>query len=165
MRQAEGRRISAKRIVLLIATVLAIVFIFGQSMLPQEVSAEESGWFRTHVMEPTFGLFGLEPPSHHAVRKIAHVAEFTVLSLLLALCFRGRIAVSAGVGFAAAFLDESLQVLTARGAQITDVWIDLCGVALGSLLGFLVLLGIRRRQKRARNSTNTDNKASHSDVS
>ncbi|MBR6040477.1 MAG: VanZ family protein [Clostridia bacterium] len=153
MRRVKDGRLSGKRIALLIATGLTLVFIFGQSMLPQSVSAEESGWLTENVLNPVLDLLGIGPLTHHMVRKIAHVAEFTILSVLLTLCFRGQIVKSAGAGFAAAFLDESIQLLSGRGASITDVWIDLIGVAIGSVLGLLIvqlrLSHSKQRQKRA----------------
>ena len=153
MRRVKDGRLSGKRIALLIATGLTLVFIFGQSMLPQSVSAEESGWLTENVLNPVLDLLGIGPLTHHMVRKIAHVAEFTILSVLLTLCFRGQIVKSAGAGFAAAFLDESIQLLSGRGASITDVWIDLIGVAIGSVLGLLIvqlrLSHGKQRQKRA----------------
>ncbi|MBQ6235021.1 MAG: VanZ family protein [Clostridia bacterium] len=153
MRLAKDRRLSRKRIVLLIATGLMLVFIFGQSAFPKTVSAEESGLLVENVLNPLFELLGFRPLSQNVVRKIAHVAEFAILSVLLALCFRGQIIKSAGTGFAAAFLDESIQLLSERGALITDVWIDLIGVAIGSVLGLLIvrlrLRSSKRRQKRA----------------
>lgn len=147
MRQAENRRLSHRRIVLLIVTGLVMAFIFLQSLLPQSVSAEESGWFAEHIVNPPLRLFGIAPQGDTIVRKIAHITEFAILSILLVFCFRGQIAKSAGVGFTAAFLDESIQLLSDRGALITDVWIDLIGVAAGSLIGWLILRAATRRTK------------------
>ena len=51
-------------------------------------------------------------------------------------------------GFAAAFLDESIQLFSDRGAEIRDVWIDLIGVASGVLIGFLIWRWYTIRGKR-----------------
>lgn len=139
----EARRIPTRRIILWIITGLVLVFIFAQSLLPQSLSADESGWLTEKFLNPLLQSLGLPPLSHQTVRKLAHVFEFTVLSLLLSLCFHGNPIKSAGLGFTAAFLDETLQLFSDRGAQITDVWIDLIGVALGTLIG-LLLRFIRR---------------------
>ena len=143
-----AKRVPTRRIILWIVTALVLVFIFGQSILPEDLSAEESGWFRTHIMEPLFGFVGLPTPSHQLVRKMAHVFEFAVLSALLMFCFRGKLLRCAFTAFTAAFLDESLQLLTARGAQIQDVWVDLIGVALGTLIGFLLYKTAQRKHHR-----------------
>lgn len=134
-----------KRIVLLIVTALVILFIFGQSILPQSVSADESGWVLNKLINPLLNLFGLKPMTHHAARKLAHVLEFTVLAFLLVPLWNSipRTFLS---GFTVAFLDESLQLLTTRGAQLQDVWIDLLGVALGILFALLLRLPARRKQ-------------------
>lgn len=150
MQRAEGKRLSHKRIALLIVTGLVLVFIFGQSLLPQSISAEESGWLTDHIVKPVLRLIGIELHGDSAVRKFAHAAEFTTLSVLLVFCFYGQIMKSAGVGFTAAFLDESIQLLSGRGALISDVWIDLIGVAAGSLLGYLLFRIIRRSQEMSR---------------
>ena len=135
-----------KRIVLLIVTALVILFIFGQSILPQSVSADESGWVLNKLINPLFNLFGLKPMTHHAARKLAHVLEFTVLAFLLVPLWNS-VPKAFFSGFTVAFLDESLQLLTARGAQLQDVWIDLLGVALGTLLAWLLRLLMRRHEQ------------------
>jgi VanZ family protein len=132
------RRVPPRRIVLWIMTVLMLAFIFGQSLLPQDVSAEESGWILNNILNPVLNALGLGSLSHQTARKLAHVAEFTALSALLVFCFRGSFAKAFSGGFVTAFLDESLQLLTARGAQLQDVWIDLIGVLSGVLIGLLV---------------------------
>ena len=132
------RRVPPRRIVLWIVTVLMLAFIFEQSLLPQDVSAEESGWILNNILNPALNALGLGPLSHQTARKFAHVAEFTALSALLVFCFRGSFAKAFSGGFVTAFLDESLQLLTARGAQLQDVWIDLIGVALGTAAGVLL---------------------------
>ena len=149
MPRADGMGIkgmSVRRRLLLIATGLVLLFIFVQSLLPEGVSAGESGWFSEHILNPITAFFGLGPVSHQIVRKLAHIFEFTVLSALLALSCRGRVIKSFGFGFLFAFLDESTQLLSGRGAQLSDVWIDLIGVALGTLLGLLLWKAIRSQR-------------------
>ncbi len=146
MRQADGRRLSGKRIALLIVSALTLAFIFGQSMLPRSVSAGESGWLEESVLDPVFRFFGMDPPEDHIIRKVAHIMEFAVLSVLLVFCFRGQVVKSAGIAFCAAFLDESIQLLTDRGALITDVWIDLAGILIGTLVGMLIWRAILFRK-------------------
>lgn len=146
MRQADGKRCSSKRIILLIVTGLVLVSIFVQSSLPKRISAEESGWFADYLLDPLFQFLGLDRLGDHAIRKAAHVTEFAILSALLALCFRGQAVKSAGFGFAAAFLDESIQLLSERGALVSDIWIDLIGIVTGSVLGWLIWRAIRKRR-------------------
>ena len=144
MQPKKNERIPKKRIIILIVTVFVVAFIFVQSMLPKSVSARESDWVTDRVLNPTLAVFGLGPLAHNAVRKTAHVAEIFLLELLLVFCFRGRTAVAFGTGYLAAFLDESIQLFSDRGAMIADVWIDLIGVSAGLLLGVVLLRGSRR---------------------
>lgn len=141
MPRADGMGIkgmSVRRRLLLIATGLVLLFIFVQSLLPEGVSAGESGWFSEHILNPIAAFFGADSIPHNLVRKLAHIFEFTVLSALLTLICRGKAVKSFGFGFLFAFLDESVQLLSDRGALVSDIWIDLCGVALGTLLGLLL---------------------------
>ena len=147
MQRADGKHISAKRIALLVITVLVVAFIFVQSILPRRVSLGESEGFVDIILNPILTRLGLGPITSHLVRKIAHITEFTILSVLLLFCFRGRVVKSVCVGFLTAFLDESIQILSDRGPMISDVWIDLIGVAIGTLLGFLLRMLMRRRKK------------------
>ncbi len=48
-------------------------------------------------------------------------------------------------GFFAGFFDETIQLFTGRGAQISDVWLDFAGVCAGALLAALIGLFARPR--------------------
>lgn len=133
------KRIITKRNVLIALTVAMLLFIWGQSLLPRELSAEESGWFTTHIINPLLGLFGLSVKGA-LVRKLAHVTEYTILSILLTMLFHGSIRHVLPVGFSVAFLDESIQILSKRGSLIQDVWIDLIGILIGYGLATLAML-------------------------
>ena len=150
--RTSRKRVSRRRLTLLILTAAVLLFIFIQSALPRSVSLDESEDLSESFLDPIFRLLGLQPLSQHTVRKTAHVLEFSVLSVLLVLCFRGKLVKSAGAGFLSAFLDESIQLLSGRGALIEDVWIDLIGIAFGLLLGFLFRkAAIALRRRRAKN--------------
>ena len=143
------KRIPAHRLILLILTAAVLLVIFVHSALPKSVSLDESEELSESILDPLFRLLGLDPPSQHAVRKTAHVLEFAVLSGLFVLCFRGKIVRTVGAGFLTAFLDESLQLLSGRGAEIADVWIDLIGIAIGTAIGFLfrkAVIALRSRR-------------------
>ena len=100
-------------------------------------SAAESNWICENVINPMFRFFGLEEVSDHVVRKIAHIAEFFLLSLFTTLFLRGKAMYSFPLCFVAAFLDETIQLFSNRGAQVQDIWIDLIGIAAGTLLAWL----------------------------
>ena len=132
---------SGKRRLLLVLLVLTVCFIWGHSLMSGETSKAESGSvldFLTPLLEL---LVGRGNATDHLVRKLAHFAEYSLLGLELALWFRGSLAEAETAflhGFGIAFLDESLQLLSSRGSQISDVWLDMAGVLAG--IGFVHLL-------------------------
>lgn len=65
---------------LLAAIIIAITFIWGHSLVPMDMSAQESGWITEHIIAPVLALFGVDEVSTHLVRKIAHVSEFLLLA-------------------------------------------------------------------------------------
>ncbi len=116
----------------IILTLFCIGFIFLQSLIPESKSANESLWFTENVLDPVLNWFGVKADKD-VVRKIAHAVEFCVLTLMLSIWWKRPVRVFYA-GFTLAFLDESLQVITGRGALITDIWIDLIGVGIGMLI-------------------------------
>ena len=117
-------------------SVLWLFFIWGHSLLPAETSAAESG--RWLVL-----LQGVLPwLTDHLIRKAAHFTEYTVLGALLRAAFpaRGRAAWMelALAGLLAAMLDETIQLFSpGRSGQITDVWLDFAGFAVGVVMGWI----------------------------
>ena len=117
-----------------------LVFIWGNSLLPAEVSGQISGSLKAF-------LNGLFPPGEAApsgdglLRKFAHFAVFGALGLLLGWLFgmlgKKRLPAFA-LGVAAACIDETIQAFVpGRSPGIRDVCIDSCGAAAGMLLLFL----------------------------
>ena len=111
-------------------------FILIHSMIPESKSAHESLWFTEQVLNPLLSRFGIIADKD-IIRKIAHAVEFCVLALILSLWWKKPVR-SFYAGFTLAFLDESLQVVTGRGALITDIWIDLIGVAVGVIISQVI---------------------------
>ena len=130
--------LTLKRKVLLAITILMLVFIWIQSVIPESKSAHESLWFTNTVVNPLLHCLGFASISRNMVRKIAHVFEFLVLSIFVALSCKGHIVKSIYAGFTIAFLDETIQILNGRGALITDLWIDLIGIGIGTTIGSLI---------------------------
>ena len=117
-----------------------LVFIWGNSLLPAEVSGQISGSLKAF-------LDGLFPPGEAApsgdglLRKFAHFVEFGALGLLLGWLFGmlGKRPVwPFTLGVAAACLDETIQFFVpGRSPGVPDVCIDSCGAAFGMLLLYL----------------------------
>lgn len=129
-----------------ILILVCIGFIFLQSVIPESKSESESLWFTEFILNPVLLKFG-RVADKDIVRKLAHAVEFCVLSLFLSLYWKKPVKIFYA-GLTLAFLDESLQVVTGRGALVTDIWIDLIGVGLGITIGWF----INRRHIRKENN-------------
>lgn len=148
-------KISKYRMILCITLlILNVAFIWGNSLLPREMSAAFSKFvgriisiFFPDSITPDAGV------GHGILRKIAHFLEFCSLGLLLSWLMwmlHNRtwkcltIPVAAGVAVAA--VDEIIQIFVpGRGPHIRDVGIDSAGVLLGVLL---VWLAARKKENK-----------------
>ena len=140
--------------ILLLLLILLLLIIWGHSLTPRSVSSRESGLF-TELLYPLLALFvGEEAVTDHLVRKLAHFTEFFALGLVLGLLVHQErkpglpsFLFCVVMGQLAAFLDESIQILSGRGDRILDVWLDVSGAVSGILLA-LLFLRLRRRKDR-----------------
>ena len=129
-----------------------LAFIWGNSLLPGEISGALSKWVHT-LVSMIFPNGGVESQGHGLLRKLAHFSEFcalgTVLSWLFAMLKEKKWAfvIPSGVcGCLAACVDETIQCfIPDRGPGIKDVMIDSAGVLLG--IG-LLSLGYTIHQKK-----------------
>ena len=113
-----------------------LVFIWGNSLLPGEISGAISDFFK-RILQSLFeqGESGSSGMLGFLVRKMAHFTEFTALGLCLCWLFgmlkKGRLAPFL-CGAAAACVDETIQIFAvARGSSLLDVWIDAAGCCTG----------------------------------
>lgn len=143
-----------KRKVIIFIAVLTIIFIWINSVVPRPQSELESQWFYDSVlsqimqwMNHRFPNVALPALTDNTVRKLAHVFEFFLLSVFTSFCWKGNGVKNFYTGFTIAFLDESIQLLSRRGAYVSDVWIDLIGVALGTVVGCALVL-LMKKMKR-----------------
>lgn len=130
--------------------VINLVFIWGNSLLPGQVSGAISHWVKD-LLEAIFGSSGGDPSEGHGLlRKLAHFTEFGCLGACLCWLFSMLSKpwwLSLLCGFSAACVDETIQCFVPdRGPGIKDVMIDTAGVAVGITL---LLLGytIYKKQK------------------
>ena len=137
-----------RTVLLLLLTGLWLWFIFGRSLQPAAASSEESGGVLELLQRLVPGL------TMYAVRKAAHFTEFFVLGLLLYLdaasLGRRSVLIPAGIGLAAACLDEWIQhFVPGRSGQLSDVLLDACGAAAGCMFCVVLWkLTEKRRRKR-----------------
>lgn len=126
----------------LIAALLC--FIWGNSLLPGEISGAVSDWVKDILAKILPGEVPGVTSGGGLLRKIAHFTEFAALGFCMAWrlgMLEKRKIMALVFGFGAACVDETIQVFVPdRGPGIRDVLIDTCGVAAG--MGLLLLICI-----------------------
>ena len=132
-----------------ILIVCNLAFIWGNSLLPGEVSGAISDWVKD-LLAALFAQGPEKPSSGGLLRKLAHFLEFTALGGLL--CWRFAMAGKTWkgaflTGAAAACIDETIQrFVPDRGPSLRDVCIDSAGVLTGIAL---LILGHTVLKKRS----------------
>ena len=116
-----------------ILLVTMIALIWGHSAMPPDLSSMESGFVFRLLFAPLAFFFGAENVTEYLIRKAAHFLEYAALGCLLSLDERRTLSWGGALGrlnfgLLVAFLDETIQIFSGRGAQIADVWLDLSGV-------------------------------------
>ncbi len=127
-----------KRLRLCITLLICnLIFIWGNSLLPGEISGAFSDWVKGILVK----LFSGGPATASGgglLRKLAHFTEFAALGMCLAwlhgMLQRGKLQPFFW-GAAAAAVDETIQrFVPDRGPSIKDVCIDSAGVLTGIIL-------------------------------
>jgi VanZ family protein len=127
-------------------------------MLPPEKSSEQSsavGEIIEEIIPPETPVGGYVQTN---IRKIAHFVEFAALGaevavfVILFLKKRNFVFLSFGFGILIALLDETIQVFSKRGPEITDVWLDFFGFASFAVIVYTVsalifYIQVKRKQK------------------
>lgn len=141
--------------------VLAVCFIWGNSLVP----GEQSGSLSLSVLHHIHGALaavGLphEWVTHFLVRKAAHFTEYAVLGMVAMQAFRPHRSASAVPVLMTALvlvlvpsIDETIQLFVGgRAGQVTDVLIDCSGALTGVLLTLLAsaLWGTVHRRRKER---------------
>ena len=139
-----------KRKILIVLIFLTLLFIWGQSALSVAESSANSHAVTSTVVQPIQqAVTGKATVTDTTVRKMAHVLEFSLLGFEMALLFVAswkRMFIALNLGLLAALIDETIQIFSGRGDQISDVWLDFSGVLVGVALGMLVVWLYKRKQ-------------------
>lgn len=144
MLRTEKRLRTAK-----ILLVLNLCFIWGNSMLPGEISGALSDWVKNLILSllpdrPGDGMGG------GLFRKLAHFTEFALLGACLGWLHgmvNKKAVYALAWGAAAACVDETIQrFVPGRGPSLRDVAIDTSGVLTGLLLLHLVHRILKKRK-------------------
>ena len=142
------KKISIRAILLCGLALLWMAFIWSNSAKSAVVSSGQSLQV-LDLLEPFLLSLGLDEDTlHYLVRKAAHMAEFALLGALWAGGMRGyRFLLPFILCFLTALVDETIQLyFPGRSGQITDLWVDLAGVALGILAATLIGRWLRKRK-------------------
>lgn len=127
--------------------ILNLAVIWGNSLLPGEVSGAISGFVRDLIAMILPGE-GAPGQGHGLLRKLAHFTEFACLGVILGWIMNRKNRpwwIALGLGSLAACVDETIQIFVPeRGPAVTDVMIDTSGV----LTGILLLHTVLRLRKR-----------------
>ena len=124
-------------------SLLMLLFIYGQSMLPPNESGNLSGFFLTYL-KPILDPFGLFDPEavHLFIRKAAHFTEYALFSLFFAqFCGKMRwnnVVFPLFISLFVAVSDEFLQSFTGRGSSVRDIVLDFSGALFGFCIVWLL---------------------------
>ena len=147
------------QILLIILIIATIAFIFTNSIMPPDVSSEQSNTV-AGILEriiPTDTPFGAFIQKY--VRKLAHFCEYGLLGFEIAIYVMlyaesklKSAALNMLTPFAVGFIDEGIQIFSGRGPALTDVLIDASGFITLSIItyAFCILIGALRSKKRRR---------------
>ena len=134
------------------ALALYVLFVYGHSLVPAELSSRESGAVLQMIAKIWDGLrLPGQMPTEHMVRKTAHFLEYMGMGVLLCrnvqvMARQRRILLRSVIAAAIwlPFVDETIQLFSpGRASRVADVWIDFAGLLTG-----LLLFHWFRRQKK-----------------
>ena len=142
-------------LLLSISVIATVIFIFSNSVQTSEASSEQSTEVRTIITPALEPIVGEGNVTIRLVRKLAHLAEFGILGFELALLMRKWFLPSFLMTLLIAAADETLQIYSDRGAQISDVFLDFFGGCLGFAvgIGFVALVRIAMKAYREKRAT------------
>lgn len=131
--------------------VCILVFIWGNSMMPANISETFSDSVREILIDFLYGNDEQEGDGG-LIRKLAHFTEFGALGMCLGWLFgmleKGKLRPFL-LGAAAAFLDETIQIFVpGRFSALTDVLIDSSGVAAGIILLYIGHTYLKKRSAK-----------------
>lgn len=142
--------------ILTIAVVIAIVFIWGHSLIPGKYSKDESNFF-LDIINNFFINIGIDfQMTSFIIRKMAHFTEYFILGALLLTTLRLYVDKIADkifhilfIGLLVPVIDEFIQLFVdGRGGEIRDVIIDFSGVMCGMILSYLIIKVTLNKRKK-----------------
>ena len=131
--------------------VCNLAFIWGNSLLPGEVSGAFSDWVKA-ILAKLLPMGPEDSTGGGLLRKVAHFTEFAALGMCLGWLFgmlqKGKL-IPFGCGVLAASIDETIQrFVPDRGPSVKDVCIDSAGVLTGIVLLYLGHTYLKKRSTK-----------------
>ncbi len=134
-------------IILTVLVILCTILIFSFSLKSREESAQDSN-FVVSIIKPIIEkVFGKAPENLGLIiRKLAHMTEFCILSVLTALLavkiykYKSKALFGYAMFYvlAVAVSDEFIQYFSGRGSSVVDVVIDFSGATIGFLIVYSI---------------------------
>ncbi|MBE7027532.1 MAG: VanZ family protein [Ruminococcaceae bacterium] len=146
--KSEKERVKKNIIIILIVFVVCIVaFIFSNSLKGSHDTVSQSKLVASKIQKVVDSDKKISRDIFHGViRKIAHIAEFSLLGIGLGAIFyfvylfwgKKYISLPMLLGLSVAVSDEFIQSFGSRKSMVSDVLIDFGG----TIFGFLMVLSI-----------------------
>ena len=142
--------------ILTVLIVLALVFIWGNSLVSRELSGKISDdilFFLNAAAEKVglgpdaFTYMTDEDGDGVAEQPTGYAVFAALLFLRLGSVGKKRFFTAWGLGTLTGAIDETLQIFSHRGSQVRDVLIDTAGALLGLGVVMLILYLISRKEK------------------
>ena len=158
------QKISKIKLILIIVLSILIVatlgFIWGNSCMPKESSAQTSQGVYDTVKPALDTTFGKGKVTHDIFRKMAHSFEFMLLgaevTCLFYLIFENvfkKVIYILSIGLFVGVVDETIQIFTSRGPAVLDVLIDFGGYLIAVAAVFVIILLVYFIKKRKKSRT------------
>ncbi len=125
--------------ILTVMLIVVLAFIWGNSLLPGEQSAEVSNGLSDFIAR----LFGITTEDLGIIiRKAAHFSEYAVLGAVVYLLLKSKgkkekelVLYCAVCMLLFPLIDETIQlIIPQRNGAVLDIWIDISGYVVGSLI-------------------------------
>lgn len=127
---------------LLIIGIFINLFIWMNSLIPGNISSEQSG-FIVNILYPAFKSIIDVNTFSLIIRKLAHFTQFMLLIIVFTCYYRDTnknnyYLIAFIHGLLVAVIDETIQIfIPGRAGLISDVLIDLLGVITGIILVYI----------------------------
>ena len=151
---SEKKRIYS--IILIIACILTVAFIWGNSLLDSSSSTKVSSGLLNRI-KPFLKTLKLYAEDDLLLRKFAHFSEFGALGAELCLLFLLNTSFNFQTFVNCAFIallvgvtDETIQIFTGRHSAVPDVIIDFVGSVIGVSIVYLIVRAVIRHREKKR---------------